>query len=78
MGSIHKVLSEEVLNSGQEAPWRSVGWGVGGAVCMAGVRAEGGGGQEEEDCMKVIILKAEAAPDRRGEDLDLGALQFAA
>lgn len=45
---------------------------------MAGGRAEGGGGQEVEDCMKVIILKAEAAPDRRGEDLDLGALQFAA
>lgn len=59
--------------------------GCGGGVCWGrcvhgggGGGAEAGGGQEVEDCMKVIILKAEAAPDRRGEDLDLGALQFAA
>ena len=56
------------------AGWACVG-GRGGGGCAWRGR---GGEQEVEDSMKVIILKAEAAPDRRGEDLDLGALQFPA
>lgn len=76
MGSTHKVLSEKVLESGQEAPWQGGGyvWGRGGVCAWQG----GGEGQEVEDSMKVIILKAEATSDRRGEDLDRGALQFPA
>lgn len=50
-----------------------VGWGacVGAwGVCVHG--RVGGEGQEVEDSMKVVILKAEAASDRRREDLDRG------